>query len=150
MSASGLGRVKTPTFNQRIEIPSRFRRFQKQKCLQLLLEDDRKTILRTFGACTFLRSQGQSRQFDDVRVTCALPRWRQWRTWQDFAFVQKQIFAKAHTCHDRNALTCVFCRELPLQRKSNSQGDLVMANRPIFNVASRLHDFEPFHIANGL
>ena len=43
-----------------------------------------------------------------------------------------------------------FCRELPLQCKSNSQGDLIMANRPIFDMASRLHDFEPFHIANGL
>jgi hypothetical protein len=42
MSARGLGRVKTPTFNQRIEIPSRFRQFENQKCLRLLLgEDDR-------------------------------------------------------------------------------------------------------------
>jgi hypothetical protein len=42
MSEVGLGRVKTPTFNQRIEIPSRFRHFENQKCLRLLLgEDDR-------------------------------------------------------------------------------------------------------------
>src|SRR5437667_345967 len=38
---------------------------------------------------------------------------------------------------------------LPLQRKSHAKGDLVMANGPIFDVASRLHDLEPFHIANG-
>jgi hypothetical protein len=42
MSAPGLGRVKTPMFNRRIEIPSRFRQFENQKCLRLLLgEDDR-------------------------------------------------------------------------------------------------------------
>src|SRR5882672_8487536 len=42
MSASGLGRVKTPTFNLRVEIPSRFRKFKNQKCLRpLLREDDR-------------------------------------------------------------------------------------------------------------
>jgi hypothetical protein len=41
-SGTGRGRVKTPTFNQRIEIPSRFRQFENQKCLRLLLgEDDR-------------------------------------------------------------------------------------------------------------
>jgi len=38
----GLGRVKTPTFNLRVEIPSRFRKFENQKCLRpLLREDDR-------------------------------------------------------------------------------------------------------------
>src|SRR5258708_38273989 len=38
----GLGRVKTPTFNLRVEIPSRFRKFETQKCLRpLLREDDR-------------------------------------------------------------------------------------------------------------
>src|SRR6266436_5627663 len=42
MSQMGLGRVKTPTFNLRVEIPSRFRRFENQKCLRpLLREDDR-------------------------------------------------------------------------------------------------------------
>ena len=42
MSASGLGCVKTPTFNLRVEIPSRFRKFENQKCLRpLLREDDR-------------------------------------------------------------------------------------------------------------
>jgi len=42
MSASGLGRVKTPTFNLRVEIPSRFRKFENQKRLRpLLREDDR-------------------------------------------------------------------------------------------------------------
>src|SRR5713101_8140186 len=42
MSASGLGRVKTPTFNLRVEIPSRFHKFKNQKCLRpLLREDDR-------------------------------------------------------------------------------------------------------------
>src|SRR6266403_5157077 len=41
-SARGLGRVKTPTFNLRVETPSRFRKFENQKCLRLLLrEDDR-------------------------------------------------------------------------------------------------------------
>src|SRR4030081_1938672 len=42
MSALGLGCVKTPTFNLRVEIPSRFRKFENQKCLRpLLREDDR-------------------------------------------------------------------------------------------------------------
>src|SRR5260370_33221366 len=42
MTALGLGRVKTPTFNLRVETPSRFRKFENQKCLRLLLrEDDR-------------------------------------------------------------------------------------------------------------
>jgi hypothetical protein len=42
MSGMGLGRVKTPTFNLRVEIPSRFRKFENQKCLRpLLREDDR-------------------------------------------------------------------------------------------------------------
>jgi hypothetical protein len=40
-------------------------------------------------------------------------------------------------------------RELPLQGKSNPQGDLVVADGPILDVASRLHHFEPFHEANG-
>src|SRR5467141_1204848 len=41
-SALGLGRVKTPTFNLRVETPSRFRKFENQKCLRpLLREDDR-------------------------------------------------------------------------------------------------------------
>jgi hypothetical protein len=42
MSAVGLGRVKTPTFNLHVESPSRFRKFENQKCLRpLLREDDR-------------------------------------------------------------------------------------------------------------
>src|SRR6266446_427745 len=42
MEATGLGRVKTPTFNLRVEIPSRFRKFENQKCLRPpLREDDR-------------------------------------------------------------------------------------------------------------
>jgi len=42
MTALGLGRVKTPTFNLRVEIPSRFRKFENQKCLRSpLREDDR-------------------------------------------------------------------------------------------------------------
>src|SRR5437762_6581738 len=42
MSAQGLGRVKTPSFNLRVEIPSRFRKFENQKCLPPLpREDDR-------------------------------------------------------------------------------------------------------------
>src|SRR5216683_4542074 len=42
MSQLGLGRVKTPTFDLRVEIPSRFRKFENQKCLRpLLREDDR-------------------------------------------------------------------------------------------------------------
>src|SRR6476659_3558189 len=42
MSVLGLGCVKTPTFNLRVEIPSRFRKFENQKCLRpLLREDDR-------------------------------------------------------------------------------------------------------------
>ena len=36
------GCVKTPTFSLRVEIPSRFRKFENQKCLRpLLREDDR-------------------------------------------------------------------------------------------------------------
>src|SRR6267142_2299354 len=42
MSGSGLGRVKTPTCNLRVEIPSRFRQLENQKYLRPLLgEDDR-------------------------------------------------------------------------------------------------------------
>jgi len=42
MSELGLGCVKTPTFNLRVEIPSRFRKFESQKCLRPpLREDDR-------------------------------------------------------------------------------------------------------------
>src|SRR5258707_10445414 len=42
MSGQGLGCVKTPTFNLRVEIPSRFRKFENQKCLRPpLREDDR-------------------------------------------------------------------------------------------------------------
>ena len=42
LAGLGLGRVKTPTFNLRVEIPSRFRKFENQKCLRpLLREDDR-------------------------------------------------------------------------------------------------------------
>src|SRR6267378_2500287 len=42
MSPLGLGCVKTPTFNLRVEIPSRFRKFENQKCLRpRLREDDR-------------------------------------------------------------------------------------------------------------
>src|SRR5713226_3146928 len=41
-SALGLGRVKTPTRNLRVEIPSRFRQLENQKYLRPLLgEDDR-------------------------------------------------------------------------------------------------------------
>ena len=40
MSETGLGRVKTPTFNLRVEIPSRFRKFENQKCLRPLLRED--------------------------------------------------------------------------------------------------------------
>src|SRR2546430_9896533 len=42
MSGLGPGCVKTPTFNLRVEIPSRFRKFENQKCLRPLLgQDDR-------------------------------------------------------------------------------------------------------------
>src|ERR1019366_5921392 len=42
MSPSRLGCVKTPASNLRVEIPSRFRQFENQKCLRPLLgEDDR-------------------------------------------------------------------------------------------------------------
>jgi hypothetical protein len=58
ISVPGLGRVKTPTFNQRIEIPSRFRQFENQKCCDYYQKKTiEKPILRIFGACTFLRSQ---------------------------------------------------------------------------------------------
>src|SRR5258708_12620499 len=35
----GLGRVKTPTFNLRVETPSRFRKFENQKRLRPLLRE---------------------------------------------------------------------------------------------------------------
>jgi hypothetical protein len=38
MSALGLGRTKTPTFNLCVEIPSRFRKFENQKCLRPLVD----------------------------------------------------------------------------------------------------------------
>ena len=42
MSAKGLGCVKTPTCNLRVEIPSRFRQLENQKYLRPPLgEDDR-------------------------------------------------------------------------------------------------------------
>src|SRR5260221_1180505 len=42
MSELGLGRVKTPMFNLRVEIPYRFRKSENQKCLRPpLREDDR-------------------------------------------------------------------------------------------------------------
>src|SRR5258707_14095996 len=42
MSEMGPGRVKTPMFNLRVEIASRFRKFENQKCLRPpLREDDR-------------------------------------------------------------------------------------------------------------
>ena len=41
-SALGLGRVKTPTFNLRVEIPSRFRQFEtRQRWRPLSQEDNR-------------------------------------------------------------------------------------------------------------
>jgi hypothetical protein len=40
--------------------------------------------------------------------------------------------------------------DLLLKCESNSQSDLIMSDRPFFDMASRLHDFEPFHFANGL
>ncbi len=59
-------------------------------------------------------------------------------------------FARTRWANPALRVARVLCRKLPLQRKSNAQGDLVMTNRPIFNMPSRLHDFEPFHVANGL
>jgi len=43
------------------------------------------------------------------------------------------------------ALGC-FCRELPLQRKSNSQGDLVMATAPFSICPLVCTTSKPFHI----
>jgi hypothetical protein len=40
--------------------------------------------------------------------------------------------------------------DLRFQCKSDAQRDLVMANRPILDMAARLHDLEPLHLANGL
>src|SRR5260370_25457508 len=68
MSVSGLGRVKTPTFNLRVEIPSRFRKFENQKCLRpLLREDDRENnsalswLVHVFATkCTSLCSASNS------------------------------------------------------------------------------------------
>src|SRR6478672_6496163 len=63
MSLLGLGRVKTPTFNLRVEIPSRFRKFENQKCLRpLLREDDRENNSAHSWLVHVLRSQGQKRK----------------------------------------------------------------------------------------
>src|SRR5258706_14134162 len=40
MSPLGLGCVKTPTFNRRVEIPSRFCKFENQKRLRPRLRED--------------------------------------------------------------------------------------------------------------
>jgi hypothetical protein len=74
MSQMGLGRVKTPACNLRVEIPSRFRQLENQKyCDDYQEKTIEKTILRILGSCTFSRSQGHSRRFDDVRAMSGLP-----------------------------------------------------------------------------
>ncbi len=64
MSPLGLGRVKTPTFNLRVEIPSRFRKFENQKCLR---------PLRILGSRTFSHNLGQKRKWRRFQVMSALP-----------------------------------------------------------------------------
>jgi hypothetical protein len=47
-------------------------------------------------------------------------------------------------------VTIAVAGELLLQRESHTQQDLIMAYGPVFDMTSGLHDFEPFHLANGL
>jgi hypothetical protein len=74
MSELGLGRVKTPACNLRVEIPSRFRQLENQKyCDHYHEKTIEKAILRILGSCTFSRSQGQQRRFDPQPLTSGLP-----------------------------------------------------------------------------
>src|ERR1700738_161295 len=67
MSVAGLGRVKTPTFNLRVEIPSRFRQFENQRCLRpLLREDDRENNSAHFWRVHVFAQPGSSLPKCDV------------------------------------------------------------------------------------
>jgi hypothetical protein len=67
MSGLGLGCVKTPTFNQRIEIPSRFRQFENQKYLRLLLAaDDRENNSAHFWRVHVFTRPGSNRYQNGV------------------------------------------------------------------------------------
>jgi hypothetical protein len=75
----GLGRVKTPACNLRVEIPSRFRQLENQKyCDDYQEKTTEKTILRILGSCTFSRSQGHSRQEERRRWRRRHARQRCW------------------------------------------------------------------------
>src|ERR1700694_2759832 len=75
MFEMGLGRVKTPTFNQRIEIPSRFRQFENQKCLRLLLgEDDRENNSAHFWRVHVFAQPGSFASSDGGQATSGIPR----------------------------------------------------------------------------
>jgi len=66
--AMGLGCVKTPKWNLRVEISSRFRQFENQQRWRLHWEKTiEKTILRLPLARTFPHSLGQSLPKRDVR-----------------------------------------------------------------------------------
>src|SRR5262249_54030604 len=71
----------------------------------------------------------------------------------------KQPAATRHTPSEQRRQTVIHAdriqalraaSDLRFQRKSDAQRDLVVANRPILDMAARLHDLEPLHIANGL
>src|SRR6476620_721297 len=69
MSELGLGCVKTPTFNLRVEIPSRFRKFENQKCLRpLLREDDRENNSAHSWLVHVFTQPGQKRKSRHVQL----------------------------------------------------------------------------------
>jgi len=72
MSASGLGCVKTPKSNLRLEISSRLPQFKKRnrgnQCLESTAEN---AVLRVPRARTFLHSLGHQRPFRHVRYESA-------------------------------------------------------------------------------
>ena len=72
MSGRGFGRVKTPTRNLRVEIPSRFRQFEKQNLLAATTRRSRENNS-AHSWLVHARSQGHFRTFgavpNDVRFT---------------------------------------------------------------------------------
>src|SRR6266403_424254 len=74
-SGMGLGRVKTPTFNLRVETPSRFRKFENQKCLRpLLREDDRENNSAHSWLVHVFTQPGSSTDFTSLKCdVCCSP-----------------------------------------------------------------------------
>src|ERR1700676_3616436 len=73
MSPLGLGCVKTPTSNFRVERLSRLRRIRKEPSGgHHRQKKSEKTILRILRVCTFSHSLGQKRRFDRSPATIAV------------------------------------------------------------------------------